>query len=124
LLGFSEDEIEDTQEEWFKRVHPDDLARLKADLDEHLQGRADHFSNEHRARHKDGQYRWMLSRGLAVRDASGRAERIAGSLTDITERKVAEAQLRHDAHHDALTGVANRALLTERLEQSMLRAAR
>lgn len=59
----------------------------------------------------------MLTRGAAVRDSTGRAVRMAGSMTDITERKAAERQLLHDAFHDGLTGLANRALFVDRLGQ-------
>jgi diguanylate cyclase (GGDEF)-like protein len=62
---------------------------------------------------------WVLTRGLAVRDPAGAAYRLAGSLTDITARKLAEEQLLHDAFHDALTGLANRALCLDRLEQTL-----
>jgi len=66
--------------------------------------------------HKDGTYRWVISRGLAVRDAEGHAYRMAGSQTDITSRKAAEEQLVYDAFHDALTGLPNRALFMDRLQ--------
>jgi len=66
----------------------------------------------------------MLCRGLAIRDAAGKSLRIAGSQTDMTDRKVAEEQLRHDACHDALTGLANRVLLTDRLNRCLLRSKR
>ena len=65
--------------------------------------------------HKTGQYRWMLARGVAVWDPSGFASRIAGSQTDINERKNLEEQLRYDALHDFLTGLGNRTLLIDRL---------
>jgi diguanylate cyclase (GGDEF)-like protein len=66
----------------------------------------------------------MLARGLAVRDTGGRATRVAGSLSDVTERKRTEARLEHDALHDALTGLPNRVLFLDRLEQALRRAAR
>ena len=64
-----------------------------------------HFESEHRIRHADGSYRWVFSRGVAVRDRDGTATRVAGSMTDITHRKAAEERLRHDARHDSLTGL-------------------
>src|SRR6185436_11939139 len=110
--------------EWFERVHPDDLQKLQVALGTHPADCDTHFRIEHRMRHRDGSYRWMLSRGLAVCDTEGRALRIAGSLTDITERKKVEDQLLHDAFHDALSGLANRTLFLDRLGLSLARAKR
>jgi diguanylate cyclase (GGDEF)-like protein/PAS domain S-box-containing protein len=123
MLGYEENEIKNSLEEWFSRVHPEDIEKLKARIDLHLEGLTP-FENEHRMKHKDGTYRWMLSRGLAVRDAEGKVYRMAGSQTDITDRKVAEMQLLHDAFHDALTGLPNRALFMNRLEHATERAKR
>jgi diguanylate cyclase (GGDEF)-like protein/PAS domain S-box-containing protein len=124
MLGESAGNITATGEEWFKRIHPDDHDRVKRDLEAHIQGRSDQFNSEYRMMHADGQYRWMLSRGVAVRDAGGKALRAAGSQTDITDRKLAEARLRHDALHDSLTGLANRALLMDRISHSLQHAKR
>ena len=112
MLGCDEEAVGDDVEEWFGRVHPDDLARLRADLDAHLAGETEHFQNEHRMLHSDQSYRWMLSRGLAVLAADGKPERMAGSQTDITDRKV----------HDPLTGLPNRALLLDRLDSALARS--
>ncbi len=124
MLGFREEEIGDSPDEWFSRVHPEDLEGLRAEVEAHVKGVDLHLLKEPRMRHRDGTYRWMLIRGLAVRDASGKAYRIAGSLTDVTEQKVAEHQLLHDALHDALTGLPNRALLMEHLDLSIQRVKR
>ncbi len=124
MLGFPESEIGDSPDEWFSRVHPDDVAQLRADIDAHRHGATPSIEHEHRMRGKSGEYRWMLARGVAVRDASGTATRIAGSQTDITERKVAIDRLTHDAFHDALTGLPNRALFMDRLGRLMERARR
>src|SRR5260370_16745136 len=88
MLGFREDEIEDRLEEWIGRIHDADRERVKEEIAVHQKGLTPHFESEHRLLHKDGGFRWMLSRGLAVHDATGKALRMAGSQTDITERKV------------------------------------
>jgi diguanylate cyclase (GGDEF)-like protein/PAS domain S-box-containing protein len=124
MLGFSKDDIGDSPEEWFSRVHPDDVAMLRADIDAHRHGATPSIEHEHRMRAKNGDYRWMLARGVAVRDAAGDATRIAGSQTDITDRKFAIDRLMHDAFHDPLTGLPNRALFMDRLESVMERARR
>ncbi|HXH38490.1 MAG TPA: PAS domain-containing protein, partial [Thermoanaerobaculia bacterium] len=124
MLGFSEDEISVSPDEWFSRVHPDDVAMLRANIDAHRHGATPSIEHEHRMRCKGGEYRWMLSRGVAVRDAAAVATRIAGSQTDITERKVAIDRLTHDAFHDALTGLPNRALFMDRLGRQMERTRR
>jgi len=119
MLGYSEDEIGNDPDDWFSRVHPDDIALLRATIDRHLRGDTPHFEHEHRMREWDGNFRWMLTRGLAIRDANGVATRIAGSQTDITERKLAVERLMHDAFHDGLTGQPNRALFMDRLQRAM-----
>ena len=119
MLGFTEEEIGSAPDEWFSRVHPDDAEILRSAIDLHLRGQTPHFESEHRTRTKGGEYRWMLSRGLAVRDASGTATRIAGSQTDVTERKLAVERLTHDAFHDSLTQLPNRALFMDRLARAI-----
>ena len=112
ILGYEVHEIGDQLEQWIDYVHPDDCDRLASELMAHRDGITDHFHSEHRLRHKDGAYRWALARGIASRDGFGRAVRMAGSLTDITEGKVA----------DTLTGLPNRLLLIERLSRAISRA--
>ncbi len=119
MLGYSEEEIRDSHEEWLTRVHPDDVELLRHAIDRHLAGETPHLESEYRMRCRDGSYRWMLSRGLAVRDAGGTPIRFAGSQTDVTERKLAVDRLMHDAFHDALTNLPNRALFMDRLERAM-----
>jgi len=114
MLGIAQTEIADNPQEWFKRVHPEEIDRLMAEVAAHLEELTPQLENQHRMLHADGTYRWMLSRGVAVRDATGKAYRMAGSQTDITEGKVS----------DPLTGLPNRILFMDRLGRSIERARR
>ncbi len=124
ILGYAEEEISDKLDEWMSRIHPDDLEKVKKELAAHIKGVTPHFETEYRMRFKNGGYRWMLSRGLAVRDATDTTTRIAGSQTDMTDRKTFEQRLRYDALHDSVTGLFNRTALTERLKYSIDRSRR
>jgi diguanylate cyclase (GGDEF)-like protein len=102
-------------DDWMGRVHSEDIASLKEALEAHLSGKTDHFLHEHRIRHEDGTYRRFLCRGVAVRGAGRRSNRIAGSLTDTTERALAQERLRSAGFLDPLTGLCNRAVFVEGL---------
>jgi PAS domain S-box-containing protein len=93
LRGLSDKEVSDHEREWSSRIHPDDLARVMAAVRAHFEGRTPVFAEEYRVRHTDGHWVWILDRGIAKRDASGRVVRMAGSETDVTERKEAEEAL-------------------------------
>ncbi|TNE89651.1 MAG: PAS domain S-box protein [Deltaproteobacteria bacterium] len=80
-----------SMEAWLSRVHPDDERRVREDLRAHLEGQAPRYESEHRIRDEDGDWIWVLTRGLAVRDKTGKALRIAGSMTDLTHRRVVAA---------------------------------
>jgi diguanylate cyclase (GGDEF)-like protein/PAS domain S-box-containing protein len=118
LVGY-EQFVADRPDAWFELVHPDDVDRLRRDIDHHLAGDSRQFENEHRLRHGDGEWRWVLTRGLASRDHGGTPIRMTGSLSDITDRRNAQDQLIHDALHDGLTDLPNRALLMDRLVQCL-----
>ena len=116
MLGYAEQEIGTAVKEWTDRVHPADRDLLETRITTHVNGKSAHLECEYRIRHRDGSYRWVLCRGLAVRDGAGKPYRMAGSQTDITARKTAEEQLVHDAFHDALTSLPNRSLFIDRLD--------
>jgi diguanylate cyclase (GGDEF)-like protein/PAS domain S-box-containing protein len=109
---------------WFELVHPDDVLRLRAAIEAHLEGRTPHMQSEHRMRHADGSWRWVMTRGLAIRGVDGAPTRMAGSLSDITDRRTAQLRLQHDALHDTLTGLPNRTLFVDRVDQVLQRAHR
>ena len=111
-------------EEWFSRVHLSDLPQLKVDIAAQAAGARSHFLSEHRLRHADGYFIWVLCRGIVVRDTEGRALRIAGSMTDITPRKDLEERLRREAQFDTLTALPNRGYATDLLRRAIARAKR
>jgi diguanylate cyclase (GGDEF)-like protein/PAS domain S-box-containing protein len=123
MLGLTE-ETSTSPMEWFARVHAEDIAPLKAAIAAHCSAPSGHFEHEHRICHRDGTYRWMLCRGVAVRGGDSRVLRLAGSLTDVTDRHFAQEQLRQAALHDPLTGLPNRALFMEMLEHALAQSKR
>lgn len=123
-LGFEDAAVGDSPAEWLERVHPDDLPKLRRQIDSHIEGETPFLASEHRAMHADGTYRWIFVRGVAVRDRRGAAIRMAGSMSDISGRKRAEERLIHDALHDPLTGLPNRTMFLDHLELSLRRGRR
>jgi len=113
-----------TFSDWMGRVHQEDQALLTNEVNAHLSGKSDHLQAEYRMRHEDGSFRWVLTRGLAVRDEQGKAYRMAGSHADITDRKHIENEVRHRAMHDTLTDMPNRSLFMERLKKAIKRSRR
>ena len=110
----------------FRRMaHPDDTAGVLRGLDEHLQGATPHYAGQYRTRLGNGNWRWILVRGrVAERAPGGRPLRIVGTVADIDARKLQEDEIRHQAHHDMLTGLPNRLLFNDRLRQALLGAER
>jgi diguanylate cyclase (GGDEF)-like protein/PAS domain S-box-containing protein len=115
IAGLDPSEISTEAGLWLDRIHPDDVEDVKLLLDAHQHGLTPFLSSEFRMMHKNGECRWVACRGLAVFE-QGRAVRMAGSLSDVTDRRLAEEGLRYGALHDALTGLPNRSLFLNRLQ--------
>jgi diguanylate cyclase (GGDEF)-like protein/PAS domain S-box-containing protein len=116
MLGYADDELENDFETWERLVEPEDLIGAKRCIDDYLTGKAPKYEVEFRMRHKKGHWVCILARAFAVRSESdGMPLRLVGTHVDITERKQAVESIVHMAYHDSLTGLPNRALLTDHL---------
>ncbi|MDT8990411.1 EAL domain-containing protein [Curvibacter sp. APW13] len=125
MLGYAEGEVPSLHKEWLQHVHPDDLERMRSDIATQLASPLGTFATEYRIRCKDGSYKWILARGMAVnRAADGTPLRMVGSNTDISELKAAEQKAWNQANFDALTGLPNRRLFYDRLDMKIRRAER
>lgn len=113
MLGYPVSEVWSGPEDWFSKIHANDRAQVRGAIAAHCSGITPEFVSEYRMRHGSGDYIWVLSRGIAVRDLDGKAVRIAGSQTDITEGKTS----------DPLTRIPNRLYFLDRL-QSAIETAR
>lgn len=121
ILGYADNFLPDTHS-WLQLVHPDDRAGYNRAVARHLKGETRFFYHEYRVKANDGTYRWIASRGEAIRNRRGRATLMAGSVSDITVRRQSEARIRDLAFHDQLTGLQNRAALADRLDMALTSA--
>ena len=109
MLGCPVNGVWFSPEQWFDQIHAEDRERVRAGIGAHCQGVSAEFVSEYRMRHGSGDYVWMLSRGIAIRDSDGNAVRMAGSQTDITEGKIS----------DPLTRIPNRLYFIDRLSAAI-----
>ena len=93
MLGYDAHELNGDMPDWRSLVHPDDMARVQASIRKHLEGKTELFESVHRMRHRNGEWRWVLSRAKALQDGKGRLKRLVGVELDITDRKLYEEAL-------------------------------
>jgi diguanylate cyclase (GGDEF)-like protein/PAS domain S-box-containing protein len=122
ILGYNEEEL--LAATFQKMTHPDDLGAALANIKQLLKGRVPTYQMEKRYLHKQGHTVWVLWSVSRVRDRHTDAVHLIFQIQDITDRKRAEERLMHDAFHDALTGLPNRALFIDHLKLSIARSAR
>lgn len=120
MLGYADQEIGDSLDEWKSRIHPEDIDAVLEALNRHIRGETEIYRHEYRVRCRNGHYIWIFGRGMVVnRDEHGQPKRMIGTHTDITQRKSMEEQVRQFAFNDALTGLPNRRLLHDRFDRAM-----
>ncbi len=124
VIGFDKEEVNNYLETWTKCIHPKDSKTVIDNLQGHLEKKMPFFSCEYRVRTKNGRYIWISSRGKALWDEEGRAVRLAGSHTDITERKQMESELKYMAFYDPLTNLPRRDVFKEKFKAAMTDARR
>jgi len=109
LFGLGHADVLPGPTTWLDRIHPEDQSAFQTLLQAHIDGHTEALDHEHRVKGADGRYRWVLVRGLAARDASGKAIRIAGSTIDVSERKL----------FDPLTRLANRTTFKDTVQHQV-----
>jgi diguanylate cyclase (GGDEF)-like protein/PAS domain S-box-containing protein len=125
ILGTGEGDTVTTLPELLALVHPEDAEAVRRAAIEALKGHRPAYAVEHRVRARNGEWRWLLSRGrVTEREANGRATRLIGTNVDITERKRIEEAVHSAAQSDPLTGLSNRLLFDDRLRVALTRSRR
>ncbi|WP_051309183.1 hybrid sensor histidine kinase/response regulator [Desulfogranum japonicum] len=122
-IGYEENEISNQYKEWEKRLHPDDLERVLSTLKAHFEDSENGYNVIFRLRHKDGSYRWIESKGITLKDKSGKPYRMLGCHLDITAKKEREDAVRQTAlEWSAATDASNDALYILDIDRHLLRA--
>ncbi|BCM25795.1 hypothetical protein ZMTM_20540 [Methyloradius palustris] len=125
IYGYDENDLEPTPQAGRQLMHPDDLEQAVKEIEDYLQGRTEVYHSEFRLKCKDGSWKWTLSRGKVFRDPlTGKAVRKIGIHTDISSRKQTEAEIVRLAHYDPVTGLPNRVLFIDRLNQAIKKSNR
>ncbi len=112
-IGYKDDEIGANISEWVDRVHPDDIDNTVIDVNNYFQGLTELFENEHRLKHKDGSWIWVLSRAKALFDADGKPIRLVGFHTDISRKKELEENLQQLVNKKTSENIKQREVLQQ-----------
>ncbi len=121
MLGYKGEELL-SYEDWRELVHPDDVEVVEENLRTHFEEKREIYVSEYRIRCHDGHYKWLSAKGKTLFDSSGKAYKMVGSHSDITELKEQQEKIKHLAYHDFLTGLPNRASFQEITEQEIQKA--
>ena len=124
MLGHAPGSVPADPLAWQALVHPDDLAHVNVVLARAMKGESGECEAEFRVRHQDGHYLHVLARATVGCDEHGKPCRFTGSMIDMTERKHAEDQMRKLAFFDPLTGLPNRRMMLDRLQQALSQSSR
>lgn len=125
ILGYEDDEIDNKWEDWISKIHPEDRDKFLGVVECYISEKpAKHFHMEFRIMSKNKTYKWVLVKGKAIFNKNGIPIRMAGSLTDINERKLAEEKIHQMAYYDSLTGLPNRTLFFDRFNIAVANALR
>jgi len=124
MLGYRPGELRLDRATWRRLLHPQELPHVTAFMADLLSGGRNAYSIELRLCHRAGHYVPVLTRGVVQRDAGGKALRMSGTNTDLTERKQSERRIYELAYFDPLTGLPNRRFLIEELDKTLARHSR
>ena len=122
LLGLKQGLLEGPARDWLDVLHPQDRDTFRTTLDAVIDQRRGRISQAFRLRADDGHFRWFRLRARPIVGSDGEVIRCVGTLLDITDQKVTEERLLHDAVHDNLTGLPNRELFMDRLQAAIARS--
>ncbi len=111
LLGYNEEEIPDRFEAWIAHIDEEDQSTVRQAAEDNIRGLSSEFAIEHRMLHRDGSVRWIAVKGRTIRSNAGKPVRMVGTASDITQRKLMEAQIQ--AAHAQLTQTARLAAIGE-----------
>jgi diguanylate cyclase (GGDEF)-like protein/PAS domain S-box-containing protein len=124
LFGYSEKDIAEHSDFWVNHIHRDDRSQVLTKIRSAIDSGHRFWSDEYRFLRADGTDAYVLDRGYVIHDANGKAVRMIGAMMDITEKMRYQEQLERQANYDSLTGLPNRSLLKDRLEQALAHAQR